>query len=578
MAVSLALHNSGEAVGGDLKRGPTPPGVIDAEADGRLVEATDGKDLAPYARRLDRAVLAFVVFGVLLRVGRYLTNYPVWGDEACLALSLPRRGYLDLLLPLEYGQICPILFLWAELTAVKLFGFSEMALRLCPLLCGIGSVLLFRRVAGRVLDGPSLLMAVAIFAVSIHPIRHSAEAKPYATDLLVALGLMALAIEWFRSPDRTGWLWILVGFTPIALAASYPAVLVAGGIGLALAPSVWRARRRGPKIALAAYVLTVAATFGGLFVGVMHRQQGGAALVGLQRYWADSFPPLNSPVRLASWLISTHAGSMLAYPWGGSRGASSATLILVLIAASVLWRRGHRTIFSLLVTPMGVALAVAALRLYPYGGQARIMQYMAPAICLMAGLGLSTLLGWFIRPTGRAVAIRVAAVALAAAGIVSLADDFRHPYRAIYDHQAREFARRFWPEQARGAEVACLQWDFGISTRHEGLARTAIYLCNQQIYSPRQSRGGGPRWNLVTPDRPLRCVAFDDAIIKSPAATAWLESIGTRYTLRKRVDLIVPTTGLDMKPWDDHVRVFEFQPRPGRPAERIAHSRPSGSG
>jgi hypothetical protein len=413
-------------------------------------------------------------------------------------------------------------------------------------------------------------LAMAIFAVSLHPIRHSAEAKPYATDLLVALGILALAIEWYYSPNRTRWLWMMVGFTPIALASSYPAVLIAGGIALALAPSVWRTPRRGPKIAFSAYLLMVAATFAVLFVGVMHRQQTGVA-VGLQKYWADSFPPLDSPVRLASWLISTHAGSMLAYPGGGSRGASSATLILVLIAAVVLWQRRHRTILCLLVMPLGLALAVAALKLYPYGGEARIMQYIAPAICLMAGLGLSTLLGCLPRPAGRAAAIRGAALALAAVGIVAMADDFRHPYRAIYDQQAREFARRFWSEQARAGEFACLQWDFGISTRNAPPARTAIYLCNQQIYSPRQRRGGGPRWALVTADRPLRCVAFDDALIKSPQATAWLESIKTRYELRRREDLVVPTTGLDMKPWDDHVRVFELQPRPGRPVQQIAH-------
>ena len=110
----------------------------------------------------------------------------------------------------------------------------------------------------------------------------------------------------------------------------------------------------------------------------------------------------------------------------------------------------------------------------------------------------------------------------------------------------------------------------GSRRAHEGLARTAIYLCNQQIYSPRQHRGGGPRWTLVTPERPLRCVAFDDAIIKSPAASAWLESIESRYTLHKRVDLVVPTTGLDMKPWDDHVRIFEFLPKHDRPAAPIA--------
>ena len=466
MAVSIALESAPEATGGDFEERSTPPGLIAAETLGRTLWAPNGTGfVVRQGCRLDRAVMAFLVLGVILRIGRYLTNYPVWGDEACLALSFPRRGYLDLLSPLEYGQICPILFLWAELTAVKLFGFSEMALRLCPLLCGIGSIFLFRRVAGRMLQGPALLLAVAIFAVSIHPIRHSAEAKPYATDLVVALGMLALSLEWYRSPGRTRWLWMLVGFTPIALASSYPAVLVAGGTGLALAPSVWKARRWGPRIALAAFGLTVIATFAALSIAVMHSQRGGPALAGLQRYWADSFPPLDSPLRLFRWLIAIHAGSMFAYPWGGGRGASSGTLILVVIAAAVLWRRGRRTYLALLVMPMAVAMAVAAMKLYPYGGQARIMQYIAPTVCLMTGLGLSTLLGWTLRPARRAAAVRVAAVGLAAAGIVALADDFRHPYRAIYDYQAREFARRFWPEQSRNAEVACLQWDFGIATR-----------------------------------------------------------------------------------------------------------------
>jgi hypothetical protein len=571
MAGSLALEHSVDLVRGDQDRGMTLPGGDAADADVRLREASASGNLITSGSRVERAVLAFVALGVLMRVVRYLSNYPVWGDEACLALSFPRRGYLDLISPLEYGQICPILFLWAELTAVKLFGFSEMSLRLFPLICGVGSVFLFRHAASRMLKGPALLMAMAIFAVSIHPIRHSAEAKPYATDLLVALGLLALAIEWYRSPQRTGWLWMMVALTPIALAASYPAVLVATGIGLALAPTVWRTQRRGPKIAFPAYVLMVAATSAVLFVGVTQRQQAGA-VGGLQRYWADSFPPLDSPVRLASWLISTHAGSMLAYPGGGSRGASSATLVLVLIAVIVLWRRRQRTILSLLVMPTGVALAIAALKFYPYGGQARIMQYLAPAICLLAGLGLSTLLGFLPRPSGRVAAIRGAVLILAAVGIVSLVDDFRHPYRAIYDKQARDFARRFWSELGRDAEVACLQWDFGISVRNAPAARTAIYLCNQQIYSPRQRRGGGPRWTAITKERPLRCVAFDDAIIKSPEVTAWLESIKSRYVLQRRQDLVVPLIGLDMKPQDDHIRVFEFQPGSGPPAQKIANA------
>jgi hypothetical protein len=569
MAVSPALPEVGELVPASFEGGSTAPEVGDDGADGHAQQASSRGRYFPHEQRLDRAVLAFVVLGVVLRVGHYLSNYPIWGDEAFLAISFLRRGYLDLLLPLEYGQICPILFLWAELTAVKVFGFSEMSLRLCPLICGVASVFLFRHVAGRVLKGPAFLMAVAIFAVSIHPIRHSADVKPYASDLLMALSLLALAIEWCESPRRTGWLWMLVGFAPVALAASYPAVFVAGGIALALAASVWRTRRRGPRVAFAAYVLVAATTCAVLFVGYVHRQRG-ASLAAIQGYWADSFPPLDSPIRLASWVITTHAGSMFAYPVGGGLGASSLTLILVLIAAVVLWRRGQGTILALLVMPMGVALAAAALKLYPYGGEPRVMQYIAPAVCLMAGVGASALVGLLPRPTGRVAAIRAAAITLAVMGIVALIRDFRHPYRSIYDHQAREFARRFWPEQARTAELACLQWDFGISQRGGAVVRTALYLCNQHIYSPNRRRGVGPRWALVTPNRPLRCVAFDDVHRNTPEAIAWLESMKTNFNFQGQQDLVVPITRLDMKPGNDHVFVFEFQPWLHRATDRIA--------
>ena len=534
------------------------------------MDAPSQEGLDPRGARLERTLLAFVVLGVLLRVGHYLANYPLWGDEAFLALSFLRRGYRELLLPLEYGQLCPILFLWAELTAVKLFGFSEMSLRLCPLICGVASVFLFRRVAGRILNGQALLFAVAIFAVSIHPIRHSADAKPYASDLLLSLGLLALAVEWYRSKQQTGWLWLLAGFAPIALGGSYPAVLVAGGVGLGLAPSVWQTRRRGPMIALAAYALTAATTFAVLFGAHGRRQQGTGTLLALQNYWADSFPPLDSPARLLGWLIRTHAGSMFAYPGGGNHGASACTLVLVFVGAVVFWRRRQPVILALLTVPIGLALVAAGLRLYPYGGQARIMQYLAPSICLMAGSGVGTLVGFLPRATTRSRVVRLAAIALAVMGVVLLAEDARHPYRALYDYQAREFARRFWPEQARGAEVVSLEWDFGVRRPKADGVRTALYLCNQHIYCPNRRPGNQSSSANVMPGRPLRCVVFDEEVLERPEAIAWLDSMEKRFVLRGRSKVVARSTGLDQKPWADHLTILEFVPRSERPTPAVA--------
>ncbi len=208
------------------------------------------------ARRIGRAARAFVALGIALRVARYALNSPLWWNEAFVAANILRRGYLDLLRPLDYGQVCPILFLWAEKAIADALGFAEWTLRLYPLLCGSASVLVFDRLARLVAPGRARLLAVAIFAVAYHPIRLSAEAKPYASDLLAALLVLWLAAGWLLDRSRTARLWILTGLVPFALAMSHPAAFVVGGAILATAPAVWRQGAWGPRIAWAALCLS----------------------------------------------------------------------------------------------------------------------------------------------------------------------------------------------------------------------------------------------------------------------------------------------------------------------------------
>jgi len=146
----------------------------------RLAKFTGpGADVAPIGPgSLRAALIALIVLGIAARLVRYAQGIPFWSDECFLAVNFIDRGYLDLISPLENGQVCPLLFLWIERTAVLALGFSEWSLRLFPLLCGLASVVLFERVARRILSGPALLAAVGVFAASVHPIRHAAEAKP----------------------------------------------------------------------------------------------------------------------------------------------------------------------------------------------------------------------------------------------------------------------------------------------------------------------------------------------------------------------------------------------------------------
>src|SRR3954466_15379252 len=90
------------------------------------------------ARWVLQATAWFVVLGVLLRVVRYLLKFPLWCDESMLAANFLDRGYADLFRPLGYRQVAPLLFLLVEYSSIKLLGFSELTLRLVPVVCGGG--------------------------------------------------------------------------------------------------------------------------------------------------------------------------------------------------------------------------------------------------------------------------------------------------------------------------------------------------------------------------------------------------------------------------------------------------------
>ncbi len=262
---------------------------------------------------LSRAIWAFLALGVGLRLARYALNYPLWSDEAFVAANFLRRGYLELLRPLDYWQICPVLFLWAERAVVDALGFREWTLRLVPMLCGLTALGLFPKMARSVTRGPELLLAVGIFAVSAAPIRHASEVKAYAGDLLVALLLLTPALNWLRDRSRTDRLWVLVLVAPVALAASHPAAFVAGGVSLGLAGAVWADRRRVVVAPFLAFNAVVATTFVLLYVFIL-KNQDAAMPAAWRSYWDVGFAPVARPLAFLIWLVAMHTGEMFVYP------------------------------------------------------------------------------------------------------------------------------------------------------------------------------------------------------------------------------------------------------------------------
>jgi len=528
------------------------------------------------SRRIDRLVWAFVALGVIVRLSRYLMRFPLWGDEAFVAANFLDRGYADLLRPLDYHQVCPLLFLWVELTVVKLLGFSEWSLRLFPTLCSISGVFLFRHVASRLFRGVAQLLAVAIFAVGYYPIRHGGEVKAYAVDLLVALVLLALAIEWRRAPRRVGWLWALAAFAPLAVGLSLPAVFVAGGISLALVGLLWRSGDRRAWLAWGAYNVAVVASFLIMFVVSVAAQYEREFSAAMEACWNLAFPPLTHPIKLIVWLVEAHTGRMFAYPIGSKSGGSTVTFVCAALAIVVLWRTRRRGIVGLMLFPLGLALIAAALRRYPYGFSARTMQYVAPSICLMSGLGAATMIAWCSSPRRRQRITGGVLLLLAVIGVGSLVRDMVQPYKTIFDLKDREFARWLWTDKAYDAQLVDVKTDLG-KNFFPGCyewGHSSLYRCNQRIYSPDHRHGKRPvKWSAISADRPLRCVVFSTPEMRRDEATfqCWLDKMARNYQLVGRDEFLVNADST----WDhSRIEIYEFTPKSARTAKQTSRDVP----
>ena len=315
------------------------------------LECFAGEDrlLSPQAQK--RWLLALMCLGLVLRLTRYLLRFPLWEDEAMLSANFIDRGFAGLLQPLHYCQVAPVLFLWGQLAITRLLGFNEYVLRLIPFLCGLGSLLLFRHVAGRLLQGVSLVLAVGLFAVAYPMTRYAAEAKPYGCDLFIALAFFAMTIEWLRRPDQTRWLWRLAALVVPAIGYSFPTIFIGGGVSLVVAWTLWSGRthhaprdarhhaERGeyiykgwlPWIAFNALLVAgVAAT-----LIISHYSVDSATRQNMDEGWTIAFPPITQPLKLPLWLLDTHAGAMLGYPVGGPNWGSSFSFLCFVIGVAV---------------------------------------------------------------------------------------------------------------------------------------------------------------------------------------------------------------------------------------------------
>jgi 4-amino-4-deoxy-L-arabinose transferase-like glycosyltransferase len=485
-----------------------------------------------------RVAFGWLAFGILLRGTRFFLKFPLWEDEAFLCVNLIDRDYLGLTRPLDYHQVAPACFLWVQKSVVDLCGFSEWSLRLFPLVCSVAALLVFYRVVWQMTsDALAVAVAVGVFSVAYSGTRYAAEAKQYASDLFLSATLLALWSQWQTQGRKSVWLWLLAVVTPVAVLVAYPSVFVAGAISAALLVHCWRERTRTvivPWLAMNGLLLVA-------LIGVLALAQGQASSEQqfMADFWKDSFPDLTNPLQWPQWFWHAHAGEFFAYPVGGRHGGSILTAITVL--AGAVWMIRHRPMEQRFVwlLPFGLQMLAAAMQKYPYGGHVKFSQAIAPAICLLMGLGTSSLMSRIANPVARARWSQAVLIGLGLIGVASLARDIANPTKTQADARARAFAMWFWPNAQHSGEVACvkadLHQDFSPGTWTE-LSWSAQYLCNLQIYSPRHHARRPLDWNRVSATTLLWCVLYRDGDqpFDEERFDGWMAEMQKTYRLDSR--------------------------------------------
>ncbi len=512
---------------------------------GESTACQDAGEAIPWPRHvLTWLLVATLALGVLTRAVRYLPAWPVWGDEAALAINIFERDYGELTQPLDNNQIAPVGFLWATKWATQCLGFHEWSLRLFSFTVSLAALFLMVPLARRCAPGIAFPLAVGIFAVSHYLARYAAEIKQYAGEMFCSTLLVSLALGAARLRPAAAWGLLL--FVPLALLCALPAVFVAGGISLALLTVVWRHRSAAWWCWWIAYNLAVGSTFLTVYWFLLRPHLATHASV-MTDHWIDALPPIDSVLAFAVWLSRVATGAIFAHPFGGINYGSLPWGILFLVGLIVMWRRGQHAYLRLVAGTFFLALIAALLHKYPLGGHARLVLYLTPLVTIPIAVGFAALLTWRVQ-NGVVLRRRTSAalVFLLLCGIGNIVKDLMQPYANTHSIKMQSFAKWFWSDYtdtAPGA-IACVSQEGKPFSAYEFLPpREFDYLLAR--YAPHRGTRVDPLPKTITEPTGLLLSGLADYGEFNAAVADWRAKLQSRYDVFRHDSFVINRDGTE---------------------------------
>jgi hypothetical protein len=338
------------------------------------------------ARPLPGELLVYAVLilaGVPARLSTMRSS--LWLDEAWVANSILSPSWKEMFYYPRWLQSSPSLFLALTRVLTKIFGPSEPALRLLPVLAGLMAIPVLAIALRKLFSPVPALCGTTLVIINFWAAKYAQHVKQYGSDLFVSAVLVFLITRYCHRPDRRNFTLLVVGFFVVSFLANTaffmgPSLIAAVALG-----PLWR-----PPSYLRAGRLTIAVTSfvvcGALNYLLFIRPNRGPNLLA---YWADSCLNPSHPFTSARDLFSSFGKLMVpqVFPVTFYLGVA---IVLAMVAGAVIAvigsARGSKDAVVILLLgplPLAVAMAFSLLGLYPLLRSSRMLLWALPGCAVL---------------------------------------------------------------------------------------------------------------------------------------------------------------------------------------------------
>lgn len=330
---------------------------------------------------------SIIAIGIVLRIVVYLQNRNLIIDESNVARNIYERGFLGLTQPLYYEQYAPVLFLWMVKLSSLLFGFSEYALRIYPLLTGIASMFVFYKVLEKFMSSKALLYPLVLFAGAHILLRYSSELKQYMPDVLISLVLiwLALSIDIKKTSVKKFFLvWLLAG--SIAIWSSMPSVFLLFAIGCYYGYICVRSKSFKQLVPLIVVAVLWLIQFAAYYYTILEPQANSKYLQDFHRGFFLYFTPESEWEKEHNWWLLYN----LLHQFEGEYAYINTINVTLLFGGIILMLIKDTAKGILLFTALGALFLASALNQFSL--LERVSLFSIPLMLIVIGYGFDRLL------------------------------------------------------------------------------------------------------------------------------------------------------------------------------------------